>query len=1235
MRYIFKILIFGNPESILNYITTHFGESGEVKETYTEYSQEFKVLDDTCDLDLDVITDPINVDYDSLLTISDGILYFLNPTNEDELELFLINIPVIRSIERRVPTVIIFYDEEGFIPLNSIDLLESIWTNYPEMEAFVNLSPFQFHQALQCLCLAMINGETPLNIENAWLRYPFFIKMANHYFQEKKYHEAANALKMVATIAEIYNMDELYITCEKSAYLFSLSDMYMEASKIIEGFEKRKADDYKKKHISSQIEKADELFNQKKYSEVANQYVNIGQLAALELMEKEIIHRCFKSAMKSWLLANEFEQAFSLLERLPHIVGIKILREVDGLIISTINSLISSNEFYLAKEQLEVALKIYQQEGLFENLQELVALYVELLLKVLKKEIEDENRYSSKAILDELEHYWSSFKTEKVNLDVLLEQFVNLAIRQKDFKLASVIINKVDSLELKRSLSDYSSKIEEEQEEVKKTVMEAKFKKAVEIIEESVEYENNLIQNLNKGVMKEAERYLKEKDFTNAYHHIKAHIDYLLKLDKAEVTNVLVQKLLSILIEGNLLSTFFKFYLEFYDKLNVELKKDLLIQYFPVIINTLKAQAESATYFRIENLYEEFNNILRDQSLYEESMELNIFFVNFLENRMLSILTKEDEINLIENLLPLLKKANYIVNNNLDPLMFDFNKMYERIASTYISKGELSSAQEYIDKIDQKEKQKELYKKLQEVEAESSKEMEASLKVQLLKEKSVTLRQEASDILKNKEIELKQRMAYKRVYFQQALHLVKDKKFEEALHLYKESIAKLNGIQKYNLAGVSLAIIALLYLKENQPELIKLSLDDAIQDQKLLSQTFPVKIVNLISQSFELKDENLRRDVLPLINNLPLFPEEINFYYDLMGWDQRTEIEGKKEENVIDFSSIINEIQELSCKMEMDKSEAAKRKLMKKKYWDEALNALEENNLDKASSSYINLIPELFERKLDRQASIALSLGIILLAQGKKVKTAEATLEKIGKSYSNKIESLPEYKLLKYFLLALKEDEFSIIKSTLETWLSNFYLFDPEKKVLSELLSNKIREEGAEGNKIKPLILPELKIKLDQMLAKLDLKMSSLKEDLSDLNKKRNIMKKRFYEKIILNLLGGSYEKVADEYRELAGIFLKRKDFTQGSLLIALYGLTLFKMNSSYVQIKKNIEDLLLNLGAIRQIVEDTFFVKLILFILELRINDLSTFDLKISQFLKALPLLKEEEILLKEFLDE
>ncbi|GAG77018.1 unnamed protein product, partial [marine sediment metagenome] len=251
MRYIFKVLVLGNPDIIPIYVTNYFGEDGEEKESFLEWYKEITVFEDICDLEIDVINDLIGADYDELLPMIDGIIYFLNPMKEEETDFFETVMPIIYSVKRNIPTVIIYHDPEGVIPLAVNELLERLWITHYELEAFANLSPKDFDHPLQCLCLAMISGDTPLNIENAWMRYPIFIQLANIFFKNDQFIHAARAIRKAAMIADILNNPEKFIISEQAAFFFAKANRYLEASDILMDINKEKSLNFKKLHAQN------------------------------------------------------------------------------------------------------------------------------------------------------------------------------------------------------------------------------------------------------------------------------------------------------------------------------------------------------------------------------------------------------------------------------------------------------------------------------------------------------------------------------------------------------------------------------------------------------------------------------------------------------------------------------------------------------------------------------------------------------------------------------------------------------------------------------------------------------------------------------------------------------------------------------------------------------------------------------------------------------------------------
>lgn len=367
--FMFKILILGDYDTVYSYASQAFGEFGEDKGNYSEWNKEIKCIEDYCDLEIKAITS-ISADYNEMIPMADGIIYFINPLIKEESEIFELVLPIIYSVKMDIPMIVLFYDQNGFLPISTNELLEGFWIKYPNLEAFVNLLPKNFYQALQSLCLAMINGESPLNIDNAWMRFPIFIRMANIYFNNENYHHAAQALRKIAAIAKIYNRVEYLIVSEKAAFLYSKINLYLEASKVLEDIDKQKSLNFKKMYAENIIRKGNLYFNKQDFESAAKQFERAGDWSSIERLESTIIEEAFRLAIISWISACKFENAFRILDNFPHKMKVLILNEIAEKIGAAIDYLIINNKSIKAKEQLNKAIEYYRKEELIALLDE-------------------------------------------------------------------------------------------------------------------------------------------------------------------------------------------------------------------------------------------------------------------------------------------------------------------------------------------------------------------------------------------------------------------------------------------------------------------------------------------------------------------------------------------------------------------------------------------------------------------------------------------------------------------------------------------------------------------------------------------------------------------------------------------------------------------------------------------------------------------------------------------------
>lgn len=1065
MRYIFKILILsGNPEISNIYISEAFNQMGEEKEFYNEWYREIRVLEDYCDLEIDVITN-IAANFDELLPTADGIIYFLNPLEIGEFELFKMLLPEIFSVKRDIPTVIIFYDQNGILPMSVNELLETIWINYLSLEAFVNLQPRNFHQALQALCLAMINGDSPLNIENAWMRFPIFIQMANIYYDNKNYYYAAQAVKKAALIADIYDKEEYFILSEQAAYLYSKLNLYLEASKILEKVDRKKSINYKKLYAEAMITDGNRLFNKGKYKDAARIYEKVAQWSSIELQDDKIIHEAFRLSINSWISACRVENAFRILESLPHKEILTILKEISDKIRDEADFLVSINDFESAREQLYRSIERYQREGLSEELEKLTTKLSDILIRLLKDQVNNHEIYAAKQTYDEIENMWESYNVEKRNIDSILENLISLFLKEYNFGISTILIGKLSSLKLKKKLTKLSSTAEDEYKSLKKKEIAENLKKGVELLDEFVEAELNIIAEMNTQRIEEANKLVKQGEHLNAAKILKNQADYLKIIGKEDIGDQILTKALDIVLDAKIFENFFVLY----NDLTKDMKKKYLKRVYPVYILKLKEIKKQTDYKRNERIFENSNSIFRNQMLYDESKQISLLFIKIIKKEALRIVEREENLSGINQAIELDKKIRNIASAYLEKeerLKINLDELYKKIAEIYITLDDLHNAHVYNDKIENKEYKTEIHKEIAALEAKKSaresKKAEKKKQAEILKERLSIVKTKGQEALLDREKQLKERKALKRVYFEEALKFLKNHEFNKALEVYMNNIVKFNKLKQYNLAGVSLVIASLILMKQDKIQETTKLLNETKKDLSnlwmLISESFPIKLIEYIVELEKLNDEPKLKEAISYIENLPLFAEELEFLYDYLGKDYKKEvirvkpIEKVGEKFKIEIDQRFAKINTKKVDIQREKSVFyLKRKAMRKRYYLDILDLLEKKEFEEAGKHYFDLAYTISKRQDYNTSSLLILLhGLSLLKAGESLQLIKDNMNSFLKQLgaSKKLVEETFYIQLILFLIDVKLYKLDKYLPRINTMLELLPLFEEEKELI-------------------------------------------------------------------------------------------------------------------------------------------------------------------------------------------
>ena len=1092
MRYIFKILLLGlDGDTITFYALRAFEEEGESKGAYLEWYKEVNAFEDICDLEIDAISDITNTDsdFDEMLGTVDGIIYFINPLKLEEIEVFNSLLHDIRSIKRNIPVIIMYYDIQGILPISVNKLLEKTWFDYIDIEAFVNLQPREFYQALQCLCTAMINGTAPLHIENAWMRFPIYIQLANIYFKkatkEEKpefYFYAAQAIKQAAMIADIFNKEEYFIICEQAAYLYSQVNLYLEASQILQNVDQKKVDNFKRLYAESMVLEGNRLSNNRKFAQAAKQYLTAAQWSDIELRDSNLRDESFKLAIISYITACSVENAFKILNRLPHNQSLIILQEVSEKIIAAIDYLIKEKNYVLARDQLYRSISTYQQEVLFEDLERLANKLVEVLINLLKIYIQEKQRVLGKQTYEEIDNLSKTYNVEMPNLDSHLETLITQFYDALDFDNGDILTNSLNSLKLKKKLTEYRSRVEDENREFIRAQIEENLQRGVEALNSYIEFELEIFKEINTQIIQEANQIIEKGKYSEAASHVKIQVEFLRRIGRNDLYDEMIKKVLDILIKGKDFNQFF----ETYYILSERAERVYLRNRSQAILEKLSEVAKELDFQKIEDVFYDLISKYREQGLYEQSKEISEIFVKSIMSEALRIIQESNSKSAIDRAQMLIKKAEDISFAYLDNRKLNFDKIYERITQIYIELDKLDKAHEISDKIESKSLKIELNEKIQKLQdaksASEAKEAEDTSRGEILEQQFSDLRNRAREALKEKEKLLKLKKSYKRAYFDKSFEYLNKNEYNNAINSYNENINRLIDIVRLELVGVSLAVLYLLYKKLERLEdfrNILIQLKDQLGSLwKSFSETFSISLVEYILDIEKRGDPTKIIEAIKLIENLPLMDDEISLLNEVLGISpniiepedlerenaeneqtrvptedklSREELGEKKKLEIIEAQKY-GKLQQKMGEIQGEKSQFLKRRnAMKKRYYKKVINLLENGLYKEASQEYLNLAKTLAERMDFRTSALMILLhGLALIKTEEPVDTARSNIKAYLDSLGNNKKHVEEtyYILCIDFILDVISYDMEEYISKINTLLEVLPLFDEEKILL-------------------------------------------------------------------------------------------------------------------------------------------------------------------------------------------
>ncbi len=1241
MSYIFNILVLGDNETVLEYL-----QQGGLENVSIDDVSQWEYEEDNINLTFEVPMN-INADYDNLISMADGILFFLNPNSESEIEIFKEMMKIIQKMNRNIHTVVIFRDKTKVIDTSANELLNWIWSDYPFEACISDIgSPNVLKMMIGCLTESIIGGDMILLQRNAWLRIPSLFKKANYEIEQQNWKEAGQLVEKIAKISQKNQNSDWTIYAEQAAWLYSRDGEFLSAAKIISSFNPVFSNRFRKMHVDKLISQGTRLFREKKYGDAAQLFEMAGNWARIELSNTELMKKSYTLAIDSWIAACETQNAFTLLEKFDHNEMVKILEGVTQNIAGSADYLSSIGQDDYAKSQLYLCFQRYQKAGLFESIKVFANKVIKILKRILEKHLNNNDVYTAKLTLDELYNIWESFKVKSENIDDYLLQMGHLFIKAHDFQKAESIVKKIKSKSLKKQLTKASLKVEEKFKKETKQYELKDLKKMCDFLFDYVKEESLIFYEMNKEIYDKSEFLVYNKDFNQASLLVKKQADWLHHIGMEILSFDVLEKVFDIYIQGDMLGRFI-------NEINFlpEIRRSKFLKLkLNESIDSVKNISHSLDSVEFENILTALIKLYRNHLLYDESKRFSEAYIEFLKDLGIKVAKKGDDESILKG-VDIIHQIEQVIKSYFEEKEINLDPLLSLIVNYYIEKENLKEARTYNRRIKDQDIFDAYFSRMEKIEEDKGSSVASLAKqkqqMQIYADQLSQLSNQAGDQRMASQSLMRMRIGLKKRYFQKGIDLISTKNLSDAAEVYCDISKKLITTKKFELAGISAAVASLIYLILKEVDLIQKELDNFIfkvsSSKKIFFETFPIKLINYTLIMIEAKRTEQIKSALKLFDVLALFPEERLLLETLLGDDSdiKALLQTKSTSTEDNVKKIPSNYDLLIEKLIYNPKLKSKRKNLEEKYWGECQSHLYHQKYEEAYTSYLDAVSELNKRNLDIFSIDSIVMGFLLLLKIRQPEDVYKTFEKYIYQLSKKYKELPKSDEIQLLDILIRFWNKSIaiymLREILVAFEFKLHLLDWESSFIKHLISSMSGKKQSESD-----ITRASQTESDSKSADSFLKnqVSSLVEDLAknkekfkELKEKRQKMIRAYYKDILDDLKNEKFLDAATKYEKLSKRMARRNDFDNSSLMILLSILSRIRAKEKLTDIKSNINSLLGSLGIVKKILIENFEIKVSYFIIDALSTNYQTIESELNEILNGLPLLDGESALINVFI--
>ncbi|MHA1110081.1 MAG: hypothetical protein ACTSRE_03215 [Promethearchaeota archaeon] len=1207
----------------------------------SRWSRTLNVGTDQAVIEIDAVLSS-TIDFDSIIPTSDGILYFLDPNDIQQFELFEMIIEIIQKLGRTIPIIVVFYTRNGFLYTPSNFLLEYIWENYL-IEAFVFdlYSKNTFYEVLECLSEAMITGNIPINVETTWMRIPYFKDKINRLLLDERYEDAGNLTEILTNMKKKFEKQDYYITAEQASWLYYKSGLYLNASTVLQEVSKKFSDKFIRIYVENMIHQGSRLYNMKRFHSAAEKFEKAFLYASIELNDPVLADQSLKLAITTWVVSTQFPNAFQLLDKLNIEEGKKLLRELTQTIAEAIDRLINDKKYDMVKAHLYFIIDKFQRMGLFEEIKILGEKIVTVLKILMHQYIAENHPDQANITLDELFSVWETFSIEREDMDPEIRSMAILFLNKNQFSIVDKLINYVQSYSIQKELTELRQQAEEQFRREKKDEQYAHFSNAISVLQSYVNKEIDIFTLSNAEFYKHVEQLKKEGKILEATSEFKKRATWFKSVKHLDIFNEILVHLLGLYIDSDM---FLPFLQEMVNLRNEE-RTDYLKRSTGKIQNKIESLIDSdESLDKIDKILDNFARLYRNHLLYDENKTIERLHVDFKIGRAKKLLNTSTGLDDSATVLDLLKQADMVYQRLSEKEPLDYDAVLEEVTNRYLQKIEeklkdkrvlkeqgtdqkledtllkeilrdLSETNRINEKIKNSRSRTKFHKRIAEIEGEISKDREYEKieveRIHIMVEKLSRLRQMGKEELTRQQDVLRIRQGVKRVHYKDILAELSNKKYEETLKGYEERVNSLFSQRKMDLAEIDLAVIVMILFKLKQKDKLIPIRKKFRKSNGLVSQ-----IIDFIITLIDYPDQSIHLQGIKLFENLALFPEEKMLLHQLVklstsikpddidNLPARVSQEGPLNIDVIKINIV---------KLKEKESNSAKRKMMERKYWKDAIDNIKVQNYSDAAREYLSKIELLVTNNHEEFFPVSLVMGVICLIKASKSQEAKRKLEKVILEVNlpqDIIQNLPEKILLELLLFAQQAQDEEKSDLIFEAFYNHLPLLSHEKGLIFNFLSPSTRTKKKDQEFSDKSKNTQSTVLQNQQLTNLKLSASEQRERLRESFLKRKALRRMVYKKVLNMVVNAEYDNASKEYFSLAIKRTTQRDYDSASVLILLGALCLFKLNSPIQSIHAYLNDYMGRIGFSKNVLSETFAVKLLNLLLEAKtIGNTAIFD--------------------------